>query len=95
MANHSLSRRLPNIYIAIGAACWASYLINGDASGLSDDERKLADAVHGLIAMTDGRRELDLQHGALDLFDAELDQAVPIRVLFRACAVVPGLPAPR
>ena len=28
----------------IGAACWASYLINGDASGLSDDERQLADA---------------------------------------------------
>jgi len=34
----------PTIYIATGAACWASYLINGDASGLSDEERKLADA---------------------------------------------------
>ncbi len=33
-------------------------------------ERKLAEAVHGLVAMTDGRRELDLQQGALDLFDA-------------------------
>jgi hypothetical protein len=44
MATNSLSRRLPNIYIAIGAACWASYLINGDASGLSDEERALADA---------------------------------------------------
>jgi len=43
-ANHSLSPPLPSIYTAIGAACWASYLINGDASGLSDDERKLADA---------------------------------------------------
>jgi len=44
MATNSLSRRLPNIYIAIGAACWASYLINGDASGLSDEERARADA---------------------------------------------------
>jgi hypothetical protein len=44
MANSSLSRRLPNIYIAIGAACWASYLINGDASGLTDEEREHADA---------------------------------------------------
>jgi hypothetical protein len=43
-ANVSLSPPLPSIYTAIGAACWASYLINGDASGLSDDERKLADA---------------------------------------------------
>ena len=34
----------PLIYIATGAACWASYLINGDASGLSDEERELADA---------------------------------------------------
>jgi hypothetical protein len=29
----SLSSKLPHIYIAIGVACWASYLINGDASG--------------------------------------------------------------
>jgi hypothetical protein len=35
---------MPRIYVAIGAACWASYLINGDASGLTDEERKLADA---------------------------------------------------
>jgi hypothetical protein len=34
---------MPRIYVAIGAACWASYLINGDASGLTDDERQLAD----------------------------------------------------
>ena len=33
----------PTIYIATGAACWASYLINGDASSLSDEERKQAD----------------------------------------------------
>jgi hypothetical protein len=26
-----------------GAACWASYLINGDASGLTDREIALAD----------------------------------------------------
>jgi hypothetical protein len=44
MANVSLSPSLPCIYIATGAACWASYFINGDASGLSDDERKLANA---------------------------------------------------
>src|SRR6516164_645985 len=44
MASNSLSRSSPYIYVAIGAACWASYLINGDASGLSDDERALADA---------------------------------------------------
>ena len=43
-ANGSLSSKLPSIYLAIGAACWASYLINGDASGLSGDERALADA---------------------------------------------------
>lgn len=29
---------------AIGAAYWASYLINGDSSGLTDDEIKLCDA---------------------------------------------------
>ncbi len=44
MATHSLSRGSPHIYTAIGAACWASYLINGDASGLSEEERGLADA---------------------------------------------------
>ena len=43
-ATISLSSKLPRIYLAIGAACWASYLINGDASGLTDEERKLADA---------------------------------------------------
>jgi hypothetical protein len=43
-ATISLFPKLPNIYVAIGAACWASYLVNGDASGLTDDERKLADA---------------------------------------------------
>ena len=43
-ANVSLSPPLPSIYTAIGAACWASYLINGDASGLSNEERELADA---------------------------------------------------
>ena len=43
-ANVSLSSRLPSIYVATGAACWASYFINGDASGLSDEERNLADA---------------------------------------------------
>jgi hypothetical protein len=42
-ATNSLSPSSPNIYTAIGAACWASYLINGDASGLSDEERALAD----------------------------------------------------
>ena len=40
----SLSSKCPRIYVAIGAACWASYLINGDASGLSEEERALADA---------------------------------------------------
>ena len=44
MANHSLPLRTHSIYIATGAACWASYLVNGDASGLSDEERSLADA---------------------------------------------------
>jgi hypothetical protein len=44
MANVSLHSRNPSIYIATGAACWASYLINGDASGLTDEERKQADA---------------------------------------------------
>jgi hypothetical protein len=34
----------PNTYVEIGAAYWASYLINGDASGMSDEERRLADA---------------------------------------------------
>jgi hypothetical protein len=34
----------PTIYLATGAAVWASYLVNGDASGLSDEERGLADA---------------------------------------------------
>jgi hypothetical protein len=34
----------PTFYVATGAACWASYLINGDASGLTDEERNLADA---------------------------------------------------
>jgi hypothetical protein len=29
---------------AYGFASWASYLINGDASGISDDDRKSADA---------------------------------------------------
>lgn len=43
MANATLPSRNPSIYIATGAACWASYLINGDASGLGDEERKLAD----------------------------------------------------
>jgi hypothetical protein len=43
-ANISLSARLPSIYVATGAACWASYLINGDASGLNEQERNLADA---------------------------------------------------
>lgn len=27
-----------------GAACWASYLINGDASGIDEAERALCDA---------------------------------------------------
>lgn len=27
-----------------GAACWASYFINGDASGITEQERALADA---------------------------------------------------
>jgi hypothetical protein len=44
MATNSLSPTLPSIYVATGAACWASYFINGDASGLTDEERKLADA---------------------------------------------------
>jgi hypothetical protein len=43
-ANRSLSPHSPTIYVATGAAHWASYFINGDASGLSDDERKQADA---------------------------------------------------
>jgi hypothetical protein len=42
-ANDSLSPSVPCIYIATGAAQWASYFINGDASGLSDEERKPAD----------------------------------------------------
>jgi len=42
-ATNSLSPTLPSIYVATGAACWASYFINGDASGLTDDERQLAD----------------------------------------------------
>jgi hypothetical protein len=33
----------PSIHVATGAACWVSYLINGDASGLTDEERQLAD----------------------------------------------------
>jgi hypothetical protein len=40
-ASSSLS---PSIYLATGSAYWASYLINGDASGLSDEERAQADA---------------------------------------------------
>jgi hypothetical protein len=43
-ANGSLSAHLPSIYVATGAACWASYLINGDASGFNEEERNLADA---------------------------------------------------
>jgi hypothetical protein len=43
-ATHNPSLKCPRIYAATGAACWASCLINGDASGLTDDERKLADA---------------------------------------------------
>jgi hypothetical protein len=43
-ANASLSLHNPTIYIATGAACWAGYLIKGDASGLSNEERELADA---------------------------------------------------
>jgi hypothetical protein len=43
-ATISLSLKVPRIYVAIGAASWANYLINGDASGLNDDERQLADA---------------------------------------------------
>ena len=43
-ATITLSSKCPRIYVAIGAACWASYLINGDASGISNDERALADA---------------------------------------------------
>ena len=39
-ANHSLPLRTHSIYTATGA----SYLVNGDASGLSDEERSLADA---------------------------------------------------
>jgi hypothetical protein len=42
-ATNSLSPSSLSIYVAIGAACWASYLINDDASGLSDEERALAD----------------------------------------------------
>jgi hypothetical protein len=43
-ANVSLSHHNPSIYVATGAACWASYLINDDASGLTEEERNLADA---------------------------------------------------
>jgi len=43
-ATNSLSLQTHSIYIATGAACWASYLVNGDASGLSNEERSLADA---------------------------------------------------
>lgn len=35
---------------AIGAAIWASYLINGDASGLDEREISLADAWHARLA---------------------------------------------
>lgn len=44
MATRSLPVRNPSIYIATGAACWASYLVNGDATGLSEAERAEADA---------------------------------------------------
>ncbi len=43
-ATHTLPSGNPTIYIATGVSAWASYLINGDASGLSDEERNLADA---------------------------------------------------
>jgi hypothetical protein len=43
-ANSTLSLNNPSIYVATGAACWASYLVNGDASGLTEEERNLADA---------------------------------------------------
>jgi hypothetical protein len=43
-ATITLPSNIPSIYVATGAACWASYLINGDASGLNDNERSLADA---------------------------------------------------
>ena len=43
-ATNTLSPNVVSIYFATGAACWASYLINGDTSGLSDEERNLADA---------------------------------------------------
>jgi hypothetical protein len=40
-ANHSLNP--PNIYVELGSAYWASYLINGDASGMTDEEIALAE----------------------------------------------------
>ena len=43
-APNPTSQKVLTIYSATGAASWASYLINGDASGLSDEERALADA---------------------------------------------------
>jgi hypothetical protein len=43
-ATSTLPSSNPTIYTATGAAYWASYLINGDASGLTNEERKLADA---------------------------------------------------
>ena len=40
----------PETVSAIGYAAWASYLINGDDSGISPDERKAADEFHGWLA---------------------------------------------
>jgi hypothetical protein len=34
---------------AVGYSAWASYLINGDASGISEDERKAADAFRAYL----------------------------------------------
>ena len=42
-ATTTLSPRIPTIYSATGAACWASYLINGDVNSITDEERQLAD----------------------------------------------------
>lgn len=45
--------------IATGAACWASYLINDDASGLEDDEIALCDKWAASLE-SDGWRIVDM-----------------------------------
>lgn len=45
----------------VGAACWASYFVNGDDSGLSPDEKRMADAWLAKELYLEGERIIDVR----------------------------------